>query len=71
MEPQYIIVELRDTRVIGELNSEIERLRSELVSLSLECKRLSNKYGDECTINNRLVDLLRQNGIQIDRRIFK
>lgn len=57
LEDPCITVRMAQDEELVELRLEVERQRQELL-------RLRNMYAQECSINMRLQDILRQHGIK-------
>ena len=59
-----LYVEYQDNDYVKLLKTENERLKSEVELLKKRCDDISRKAIREFHVNNELVDLLRENGIE-------
>lgn len=53
------------------LREELKAVRSELDSLRVEYNRAEYRFRCESVINNRLIDLCRENGLRVDPAILR
>lgn len=61
--PNSIDIIVHRPEIEIKLEAEIELLKREVEHLKNEFHMLENKYGYECSLNNELIDLLRENHI--------
>ena len=69
--PIQLSVSLTDSAEVAALNEQLEALQSELERERSVRNRAELLFANECTLNNRLIDLCRENGVVVPQYMFK
>lgn len=63
MKKQYLIIEHRSAAALQRAHDQIRQLRQQLEDLQQQYQHLEIRYGWEVMLNNELVDLCREKGV--------
>lgn len=66
-----ISIKLTSSEEVEQLKSRIQELEEEVKVWRGRLNQAEFLYGSECRINDRLLDLLRVNGVRVPRDVFK
>jgi len=66
-----ISIKVSPSEEIEKLQSRIQELEDEVKFWRGKLEQCEYLYGSECQINDRLMELLRVNGVRVPRDIFK
>lgn len=69
--PIQLSVSLTDSSEVAALQEQVEALKAEVSRERAVRDRAELLYSNECTLNNRLIDFCRENGLVVPQYMFR
>ena len=66
-----IVVDLREEETGKALRAEVSALREQILTLETRCNSAEYRLMFEFHVNEQLVDLCRESGVDVPRRLFQ